>query len=134
MGNLKRSDGDIPLGFREDFYFNLMREAGVVVFEAFWPFDQANPLFEVVGVEADLVQVGAAVQAVKVEVKNRRVVRVFVQDGIGGGADGPRETETFADPATDDRLAGTQVPVKGHLVARLQATSEFYRPVISFLF
>ncbi len=60
-GILKCSDGDVPLGFREDFYFNLMREAGVVVFEAFGPFDQADSLFEVVGVEADLVQVGAAV-------------------------------------------------------------------------
>lgn len=60
-GILKCSDFDFPLGFREDFYFNLMREAGIVVLEAFGPFDQANPLFEVVGVEADLVQVGAAV-------------------------------------------------------------------------
>ena len=111
-----------------------MRKAGVVVFEAFRPFNQADSLFEVIGVEADFVEVGAAFQTVKVEVEDGRVVRVFVQNGVGGGADGARETETFADPATDDCLAGSKVAIKSHLVARLQAAAEFNRPVVCFFF
>ena len=83
-----------------------MGETGVVVFQAFGPFDKADSAFKVIRVEADFVEVGAAFQAVKVEVENRRVVRVFVQDGVGGGAYGTLETETFADPAANDRLAG----------------------------
>ena len=116
---LKICDFDFPLGFREDFYFDFVGEAGVVVFEAFGPFDEADSLFEVIGVEADFIEVGAAVEAVKVEVEDGRVVRVFVQNGVGGGAYGALETETFADPAANDRLAGAQVAIKGHLVTRL---------------
>ena len=126
--------GNFPLGFREDFYFDGVRKAGVVVFEAFRPFNHADSLFEIIGVEADFIEVGATFETVKVEVENRRVVRVFVQNGVGGGAHGARKTETFADPAANDRLACAQVPVKSHLVARLQATAKLYGPIESFFF
>ena len=66
--------------------------------------------------------------------ENGRVVRVFVKDGIGRGADGAIEAEPLADAAADDGLAGAEVSVQGDLVADLQFLGELQCPVVCFLF
>ena len=66
--------------------------------------------------------------------ENRRVVRVFVEDGVGRGADRAFEAEPFADAATDDGLACTEVPVEGDLVADLEFLRKTKRPVVCVLF
>ena len=57
--------------------------------------------------------------------ENGRVVRVFVEDGVGRGANGAVETEPFADAAADDGLACAEIPVQGDLIANLQRLCEF---------
>ena len=49
--------------------------------------------------------------------ENGRVVRVFVEDGVGRGADRAFEAEPFADAAADDGLACTEISVEGDFVA-----------------
>ena len=66
--------------------------------------------------------------------ENGRVVRVFVEDGVGGGADRAFEAEPFADAAADDGLACTEVPVEGDFVADLEFLGKFKRPVVCFVF
>ena len=66
--------------------------------------------------------------------ENGRVVRVFVENCVGGGADCAFETEPFADAAADDGLACAEVPVEGDLVADLQFLGELHCPVVCFFF
>lgn len=66
--------------------------------------------------------------------ENGWVVRVFVEDGVGRGADRAIETETFADAAADDGLACAEVSVEGDLVADLEFLRKSKRPVVCVLF
>ena len=66
--------------------------------------------------------------------ENGRVVRVFVENGVGGGADRAVETEPFADAAANDGLACTEVPVEGDLIADLEFFGELQSPVVCVLF
>ena len=66
--------------------------------------------------------------------ENGRVVRVFVEDGVGRGADGAFEAEPLADAAADDGLACAEVPVQGDLIADLQFLGELHCPVVCFFF
>ena len=66
--------------------------------------------------------------------ENGRVVRVFVKDGVGRGADGAIEAESLADAAADDGLACTEVSVQGDLVTDLQFLGELQCPIVCFFF
>ena len=66
--------------------------------------------------------------------ENGRVVRVFMEDGVGRGANGAVETEPLADAATDDGLACAEIPVQGNLIADFQYLGKFKRPVVCILF
>ncbi len=66
--------------------------------------------------------------------ENGRVVRVFVKDGVGRGANGAIEAESLADAAADDGLACTEVSVQGDLVTDLEFLRKSKRPVVCVLF
>ena len=66
--------------------------------------------------------------------ENGRVVRVFVENGVGRGTDGAIEAEPFADAAANDGFASAEIPVQSNLVSDLEFFGELQRPVVCILF